>query len=208
MKLLLASGNAKKLAELQRIAAPLGVEVVSPRDVGSLPEVEEDGATFLANAAKKASSGARASGLWTLADDSGLCVDALDGAPGIFSARYAGTHGDDAGNNAKLLDALADVPDGDRGARFVCALALARPGSGEIAHEVEGRVEGEILREAQGEGGFGYDPLFAFAESGSELAGRSFAELSPEQKASIGHRGRAVQALAAALPDLLDRLGS
>ena len=100
MKLLLASGNAKKLAELQRIAAPLGVEVVSPRDVGGLPEVEEDGATFLANAAKKASSGARASGLWTLADDSGLCVDALDGAPGIFSARYAGTHGDDAGNNA------------------------------------------------------------------------------------------------------------
>lgn len=199
-RLLLASGNAKKLKELRRIAAPLGVEVVSPADVGGLPEVIEDGDTFLANAAKKARSGAQASGLWTLADDSGLCVDALDGAPGIYSARYAGTHGDDAGNNAKLLRELEAVPDGERGGSFVCALALARPGSGEIAHEVEGRVFGEILREAQGMGGFGYDPLFRFTEPNYPQTGQVFGTLSAEAKDAVSHRGRALRALAEVLP--------
>ncbi len=199
MKLLLASGNAKKLAELQRITAPLGVEVVQPSDIGGLPDVIEDGATFAANAAKKATEGARHSGLWTLADDSGLEVDALDGAPGVYSARYAGTHGDDAANNAKLLTELAGVPDGDRGASFVCALALARPETGEIVHEVLGRTHGTILREPVGTGGFGYDPLFRFSEPGFPVTGLVFATLSAEEKGSVSHRGRALRELQPAL---------
>jgi XTP/dITP diphosphohydrolase len=203
MKLLLASGNRKKLAELQRVAAPLGVEVVSPADVGGLPEVIEDGDTFAANAAKKASSGARHSGLWTLADDSGLAVDALDGAPGVFSARFAGVHGDDEANNRKLLHDLSEVPDQDRGAAFVCALALARPETGEIAFETIGRTSGEILREAQGTGGFGYDPLFRFTESGFPVTGMVFGRLGAEEKASVSHRGRALRELELDLPRLL-----
>lgn len=203
MKLLLASGNAKKLAELRQIAGPMGIDVASPADVGGLPEVVEDGATFAENAAKKAASGARHSGLWTLADDSGLEVDALGGAPGVHSARYAGTHGDDAANNAKLLEALADVPDEDRGAAFVCALALARPDTGEIAHVTGGRVSGTILREPQGDGGFGYDPLFRFTEPGFPITGLVFGALSAEEKASVSHRGRALRELSGALRDLL-----
>ncbi|MEM1448760.1 MAG: RdgB/HAM1 family non-canonical purine NTP pyrophosphatase [Planctomycetota bacterium] len=203
MRLLLASGNRKKLLELQRVAAPLGVEVVQPSDVGGLPEVVEDGATFAANAAKKAISGARHAGLWTLADDSGLEVDALGGAPGVYSARYAGVHGDDEGNNRKLLRELADVPDGSRGASFVCALALARPETGEIAHETEGRTFGRILREPRGEGGFGYDPLFEFVEEGFPATGMVFATLSADEKAAVSHRGRALRALEPALTALL-----
>ena len=203
MKLLLASGNRKKLLELQRIAAPLGVEVVQPTDIGGLPECVEDGDTFAANAAKKAREGAQHSGLWTLADDSGLEVDALDGAPGVYSARYAGTHGDDQANNAKLLRELAEVPDGDRNASFVCALALARPDTGEIAHEAIGRTHGRILREAQGEGGFGYDPLFKFSEEGFPVTGLVFATLSGDEKASVSHRGRALRELEPALSRLL-----
>ncbi|MFT7075040.1 MAG: XTP/dITP diphosphohydrolase [Planctomycetota bacterium] len=203
MRLLLASGNQKKLAELRRIAAPLGVEVLSPADIGGLPEVEEDGETFAANAAKKASFGARHSGLWTLADDSGLAVDALDGAPGVFSARFAGVHGDDAANNAKLLTDLRSVPDKDRGASFMCALALARPESGEIALETLGRTFGEILREAQGTGGFGYDPLFRFTEPGFPVTGMVFGSLTAEEKASVSHRGRALRELEPALARFL-----
>lgn len=203
MKLLLASGNRKKLVELQRVAAPLGVVVVQPADIGGLPECVEDGDTFAANAAKKAREGAQHSGLWTLADDSGLEVDALGGAPGVYSARYAGTHGDDEGNNAKLLRELADVPDEDRGAAFVCALALARPTSGEIAHEAIGRTHGRILHAAQGEGGFGYDPLFQFTEEGFPVTGLVFATLSGDEKASVSHRGRALRDLEPALSRLL-----
>ena len=203
MKLLLASGNAKKLVELLRIAAPMGIEVVQPKDVGGLPEVIEDGETFAANAAKKAAEGARHSGLWTLADDSGLEVDALGGAPGVYSARYAGTHGDDAANNAKLLAELQDVPDGDRGASFVCALALARPETGEIVHEVLGRTHGTILREAVGTGGFGYDPLFRFSEHGFPVTGLVFATLSAEEKGAVSHRGRALRELQSALASVL-----
>lgn len=203
MKLLLASGNQKKLAELQRIAAPLGVQVVSPADVGGLPEVIEDGDTFAANAAKKASSGARHTGLWTLADDSGLTVEALGGAPGVYSARYAGTHGDDEANNQKLLKELSDLPASDRGAAFVCALALARPETGEIVFETMGRTSGEILREAQGEGGFGYDPLFRFTEPGFPVTGMVFGQLAAEEKASVSHRGRALRELELDLPRLL-----
>ena len=196
VELVLASGNAKKLAELRRVVAPLGAVVLSPADVGGLPEVIEDGATFAANAAKKARRAALACGRLALADDSGLCVDALGGAPGVFSARYAGTHGDDEANNAKLLRELRAAD--DRGAAFRCALALATP-HGEIAAETEGEVRGSILEERIGEGGFGYDPLFELVEPGHALHGRPFATLTPEEKASVSHRGRALRALLPAL---------
>lgn len=194
MRLLLASGNAKKLRELRELCLPLDVEVVSPDDVGGLPEVVEDGATFAENAAKKARSGALASGLWCLADDSGLEVDHLDGAPGVHSARFAGRHGDDAANNRLLLERLTGVPTAERGARFRCSLCLVRP-NGAVAAELDGRVEGRILAAPRGTGGFGYDPLFQFDEPHA-LAGRSFAELDPAAKAEVGHRGRAMRALA------------
>lgn len=203
VRLLLASGNAKKLEALRLLAAPHGVEVVCPTDVGGVPDVVEDGDTFLSNAAKKARSGAVHSGLWTLADDSGLEVDALDGAPGVYSARYAGTHGDDAGNNAKLLRELDGVEDDRRTASFVCALSLARPGTGEIAHEVVGRTNGRIIHEPEGDGGFGYDPLFRFTEPGFPCTGLVFGTLAPEEKAAVSHRGRALRSLVPVLTELL-----
>lgn len=195
MKLLLASGNAKKLAELRALCAPLGVEVVAPADVGGLPEVIEDGEIFASNAAKKAVSGALNSGLMTLSDDSGLRVDALGRAPGVLSARYAGAHGDDEANNRKLLAELADVPDDERGAEFVCALSVARPGDGEVVLTASGRTRGTILRTPEGEGGFGYDPLFRFTEPGHPVTGACFATLSAHEKASVSHRGRALRSL-------------
>lgn len=198
MRLLIASDNAKKRAELERLLAPLGHELVTPRELGGLPEVDEDQPTFAGNAAKKARSGALASGLWTLADDSGLEVDALDGAPGVRSARFAGRHGDDAANNALLLERLSGLPEERRGARFVCALALARP-DGSLALEVEGEVRGRILQAARGAGGFGYDPLFLFTEEGFEESGRPFGELASEAKARVSHRGRALRELVAQL---------
>jgi len=194
MDVVLASGNPKKAAELRALLAPLDVVVLFPSDVGGLPEVDEDRDTFAGNARKKAESGARASGRWCLADDSGLCVDALDGAPGVLSARYAGTHGDDAANNAKLLGALQGLPPEQRGARFVCALALASP-SGETEAVFEGEVRGRILDAPRGEGGFGYDPLFLFTEPDRPETGRGFAELSQADKAAVSHRGRALRGL-------------
>ena len=199
MKLLLASNNRKKHAEIARLLAPLSIEVVLPRDVGGLPEVVEDQPTFRGNAAKKAASAARASGLWALADDSGLEVDALGGAPGVNSARFAGEHGDDGANNALLLEQLAGVPDERRGARFVCALALARPG-GAIALEVQAAAGGRILHAPRGDGDFGYDPLFLFTEPGFAQTGRGFAELAPDDKGQVSHRGRALRELLAQMP--------
>lgn len=195
MDVVLASGNPKKAAELRALLAPLDVVVLSPSDVGGLPEVDEDRDTFAGNARKKAESAARATGRWALADDSGLCVDALDGAPGVRSARYAGTHGDDAANNAKLLGALEGLAPEQRGARFVCALALAGP-SGETEAVFEGEVHGRILDAPRGDGGFGYDPLFLFTEPDHPETGRGFAELSQAEKATISHRGRALRGLA------------
>lgn len=192
--LLLASGNRKKLQELERLLAPLGIELRSPADVGGLPEVVEDAPTFAGNAEKKARSAARASGLWSLGDDSGLCVDHLDGAPGVRSARFAGGHGDDAANNAKLLAELAGVPAAERGAHFVCAIALARP-DGTLECVLEGEAHGRILPEPRGEAGFGYDPLFLFDEPGHAATGRSFAEFSGAEKGAVSHRGRALAAL-------------
>ena len=198
MRLLLASSNAKKRRELETSLAGLGIEVVTPDDVDRLPEVEEDQPSFRGNAAKKAVSAARASGLWALADDSGLEVDALGGQPGVHSARFAGRHGDDAANNALLLERLAGLPPERRGASFVCALALARP-DGTLALEVAGLARGRILEAPRGSRGFGYDPLFAFDEAGQRHAGRAFAELAPAEKAEVSHRGRALRKLAEAL---------
>lgn len=223
MELLLASNNKKKLAELERLLGPLGVRVRTPRELSTpLPEVDEDRDTFAGNAAKKALSAAAASGLAALADDSGLCVDALGGAPGVRSARFAGGHGDDAANNALLLERLAGLPPERRGARFVCALALAVPGGDRwraepTAHsnaagggtgarlllEVEGEVRGRILAAPRGRGGFGYDPLFQFTETGFAETDACFAELEPGAKGRVSHRGRALRELARRLPDVL-----
>ena len=202
MRLLLASSNAKKRAELELLLGPLAIELVTPSSIGGLPEVDEDQPTFALNAAKKATSAARASGLWALADDSGLEVDALGGEPGVRSARWAGEPADDARNNAKLLAALASVPDERRGARFVCALALARA-DGTLALEVAGEARGRILRAPRGDGDFGYDPLFLFTEPGFAQTGRGFAELAASEKSAVSHRGRALRALAAQLSTVL-----
>jgi len=207
LKLLVATRNAKKLTELRALLAPLGVVVVSADEIPDLPEVEETGATFAANAAKKAAECAAASGLWALADDSGLEVEALDGAPGIRSARFAGEHGDDAANNALLLELLADVPEERRGASFACALALARP-DGRIELALEGRAHGRILRAPRGANGFGYDPLFLFTEPGHAATGRVFAELSTPEKSAVSHRGRALRALATELRTRLAESGA
>jgi XTP/dITP diphosphohydrolase len=150
-----------------------------------VPDVVEDGATFAANAQKKASETARALGRWVLADDSGLAVDALSGAPGVFSARYAGTQGDDEANNRKLLAELAAVPDDRRGAAFICTLALADP-TGAIRAESAGACRGRIIQQARGRNGFGYDPLFLIAEYH-----QTFGELSTLVKHQLSHRSRA-----------------
>jgi XTP/dITP diphosphohydrolase len=195
MRLLLASNNAHKRVEIEALLGPLGVQVVVPADVGDVPDVEEDADTFAGNAAKKARAAARLKNMWALADDSGLVVDALDGAPGVRSARYAGEPGDDQKNNAKLREALAGLPREKRTAHFACALCLADP-DGNVRLEVAGSVDGHILEEPRGTSGFGYDPFFLFE-------GRSFAELSLDQKSLVSHRGCALRELAARLPDIL-----
>ena len=189
--LLLASRNAGKLRELRRMLAGTKIEVVSLDDRPEVGEVEETGETFEENAKLKAVSAALASGLWSLGEDSGLEVDALDGAPGGRSARFAGSHGDDAANNAKLLRELDGVS--ERGARYVSVFVLARPG-GEVVAVVRGTCEGRIATAPRGDGGFGYDPLFV--SSGHT---RTNAELAPEEKDAISHRGVALREL---LPDL------
>jgi XTP/dITP diphosphohydrolase len=206
VKILLASSNLKKLRELSAQLRDVDVQIVTPQEVGGIPDVVEDGSTFRANAQKKAIAAARHVGVWSLADDSGLEVDALGGAPGIHSARFAGTHGDDAANNALLLERLRGVPDELRTARFVCALALARP-DGSVALEVEGVTRGRILHSPRGKHDFGYDPLFSFDEPGFAESGRGFAELELEEKARVSHRGRALRALAARLPLVMPASG-
>lgn len=205
MRILLASGNPKKLVELRALLEPLGAELCVPSDVGGLPEVIEDLPSFEGNAEKKAKSAAAHTGLWSLADDSGLCVDHLDGAPGVLSARFAGdgprSEGQDAANNAKLLGLLADVPDAERGAHFVCALCLVRP-DGEVALALRGEAHGQILHSPRGSRDFGYDPVFLFTETDFPATGQSFAELSLPEKSLVSHRGRALEALARKLPTL------
>ncbi len=191
MKIVLASRNQKKKRELQTLLSQYidGVEILSLDDVGIYGEIEEDGETFEENALIKARAAA-ASGYIGIGDDSGLAVDALGGAPGVYSARYAGGHGDDEANNDLLLQNLADKA--DRKARFVCCIACVFPASyGREPIIVRGEVEGEILKERHGNGGFGYDPLFYFPEFGKTLA-----EVTPEEKHSVSHRGKAIRALA------------
>jgi XTP/dITP diphosphohydrolase len=192
-KLLLATRNAKKLLELQRILdKALGahaVELVGLDDVPDYPEVPETGLTFGENALLKAREGVKHTGLPTVADDSGLAVDALGGMPGVFSARWAGRHGDDKANLELVLAQIADLPDEHRGAAFVCAAALVLPGGKE--HLVDGRQTGRLVRTPRGEGGFGYDPIFL-----ADGQTRTNAELTPEEKDAISHRGKAFRALA------------
>lgn len=187
MQFILASKNRKKLEEMNRILTPLGVEVVNETALGIvLPDVAETGTTFLENAKLKAVSAMQNSGLPAIADDSGLCVDALDGAPGVFSARYSGEHGDDASNNALLLKNMQNVPPNRRSAHFVSAIYVAFPNGAYIT--AEGRCDGFIGFAPVGENGFGYDPLF--------MVGRqSFAQLTPAQKDQISHRGNALRQL-------------
>jgi XTP/dITP diphosphohydrolase len=199
-RLLLATRNAGKLAELQRLLASAvpGVEVLGLRDVPEYPEAPETGATFEENALLKAREAVRYTGLPAVADDSGLTVDALNGMPGIFSARWSGRHGDDEANTALLLGQLADVPDERRGGAFVCAAALVIPEGAE--HVLRAEWRGRVLREKRGSNGFGYDPVFVPA--GLELTS---AELEPAEKDAISHRG---QAFAALLPVIGKALGS
>jgi XTP/dITP diphosphohydrolase len=192
-RILLASRNPKKLAELQRILdAALGGHAIDLIDLDAVPEyveVPETGVTFGENALIKAREGFRRTGLPTVADDSGLTVDALNGMPGVFSARWAGRHGDDRANLELVLAQIADLPDEHRGAAFVCAAALVGPGGKE--HLVDGRQAGRLLRSPRGDGGFGYDPIFV-----AEGQDRTNAELTPEEKDAISHRGKASRALA------------
>ena len=192
-RLLLATANPKKLVELQRILDKAlgtgGVDLVGLGDYPDYPDVPETGLTFGENALIKAREGANRTGLPTVADDSGIAVDALNGMPGVFSARWAGGHGDDAANLDLLLAQIGDVGDEHRGGAFVCAAALVLPNGRE--HLVEGRQSGRILRERLGTGGFGYDPVFR--GDGQE---RTNAELSPAEKDAISHRGKAFRELA------------
>ena len=192
----LATRNVGKIAELRRILAPYGIELVGMDEACSIEDVVEDGETFAANALLKAHAVAIASGLVAVADDSGLAVSALNGMPGIFSARWSGRHGDDAANLALVLAQLADVPSERRGAAFVCVAAAAAPDGRELV--AEGRIEGTLLRAPRGSGGFGYDPIFVpIGET------RTTAEMSAADKDAISHRGKAFRALAPQLSTLL-----
>ncbi len=197
-RLVLATRNAGKVAELERILtdAGLDVELVGMDAFPAIGEVAETGASFAENALIKAVAVAGESGLPAVADDSGICVDALGGMPGIFSARWAGRHGDDGANLDLLLAQLADVPPGRRGAHFACAAAVALPDG--RRHVVEGRLDGVVIDAARGTNGFGYDPVFV--PEGEE---RTTAELSAAEKDAISHRGRAFRALAPVVVDLL-----
>jgi XTP/dITP diphosphohydrolase len=192
---LLATRNAKKLAELRRILAAEGIaglDVIGLADVPEFPEAPETGATFEENALAKAQDAVKATGLPCLADDSGLAVDALNGMPGVLSARWAGGHGDDNANLELVLNQLTDVPDERRGAAFVCSAALVRSDGTETVVRAEWR--GSLIRESRGANGFGYDPIFVpagFTQTSAELA--------PERKDALSHRGKALRLL---LPDL------
>ncbi|HEX5353890.1 MAG TPA: RdgB/HAM1 family non-canonical purine NTP pyrophosphatase [Rhodanobacteraceae bacterium] len=189
-RIVLASGNAGKLLELCELLAGSGIELVAQSELG-IDDAKETGSTFVENAVLKARHAARASGMPALADDSGLCVDALGGAPGLYSARYAGTHGDNAANNAKLLRKLEDMPAEKRSAHFVCVLALLRNADDPDPIIATGRWHGSVLTAPRGERGFGYDPVF-LPDDGNSLGA---AELEPALKNRISHRGQALAML-------------
>jgi XTP/dITP diphosphohydrolase len=197
--LCIATRNAHKLGEIRAVLADLPLEITSAADHPGCPEVDEDGATLEANAEKKACVVSAFTGILTLADDSGLEVDALGGAPGVSSARFAGLGCSYGDNNAKLLRELSGVPDERRTARFRCVIALADPDASRGVSLHEGRIEGRILHEPRGGGGFGYDPIFWVPEAGCSLA-----ELPPDRKNAISHRARALAAARVTLMRLLE----
>lgn len=192
MYFILATGNPHKVEEVRRILEPLYIDIVPQSEICPDLEPEENGTTFAENAEIKARAIYEATGIPTIADDSGLAVDALAGAPGIYSARYAGEQGNSKKNNEKLLRELSEVPDEKRTARFICSVCVCF--SEEDILHCEGSCEGAIAREYHGDNGFGYDPLFMVGE-------RSFAELSGEEKDKVSHRGNALRKLAALLKE-------
>lgn len=196
MKLVLASSNTGKLGELRELLGGDGIDLHAQSEFG-VSDAEETGATFIENALIKARHAARATGLPALGDDSGICVDALNGAPGLYSARYSGVHGNAEANIDKLLRELEALPDERRGARFHCVLALLRHADDPEPIVVEGSWRGRILRARRGDGGHGYDPVFFDA-----VSGLSAAEMAPEQKNRVSHRGLALAALKRRLPEL------
>ena len=195
MDFILATNNMKKLAEMQRILSPLGINVVTAKMLGiQLEDVEEDGETFEDNAKLKAHAACKETGLPAIADDSGLCVDYLNGAPGIFSARFAGDHGNDELNNDLLLEKLSGVPIEKRTAKYVCAICCTFPDGNEIV--VRGECHGNIGFERDGNEGFGYDPLFL-------VNGRAFGRYTAEEKDKISHRGNALRLLTKELEKII-----
>lgn len=195
MDFILATNNMKKLAEMQRILSPLGINVVTAKMLGiELPEVEEDGETFEDNAEIKAASACKITKMSSIADDSGLCVDYLNGAPGIFSARFSGAHGDDEANNDLLLEKLDGVPMEQRTAYYVCAICCIFPDGRKIT--VRGECRGHIGFERDGHEGFGYDPLFL-------INGKAFGRYTAEEKDKISHRGNALRELTKELKKIL-----
>lgn len=198
-KLVLATRNVHKVAELRRILAEAGlggVELVGIEAFPGIEDVTETGVTFEENATLKARAVAAVTGVAAIADDSGLCVDVLGGAPGVFSARWSGSHGDDLTNLRLLLDQLSDVPQEHRGAHFACAVVLAWPdGTVRVA---EGRIDGSLITEPRGAGGFGYDPIFV-----PDGVSRTTAEMTAAEKDAISHRGRALRAIVPAVRELV-----
>lgn len=197
MRVLIGSGNLKKRNEIACILEDLDLEFVVPTDLDPVPPPPaEEGDTFEENAVDKALAYAAATGIWTIADDSGLVVDALDGRPGVHSARYAGDQATDEQNNDKLLAELRDVPEEERGGGYVSVIVLANPEH--VLLQTRGTCRGRILRERRGDGGFGYDPLFLV-----ESLNRTFAEITHEEKARISHRGAALAEFRRGLPEVL-----
>ncbi len=197
MKYIIATHNKSKLRELSRILEPLGIEAVTDHDLGiELPEVDETGTTFAENAFLKAESACKVTGLPAIADDSGIVVDALDGAPGVYSARYGGPELDDQGRNRLLLKEMETVPWNKRTAHYACAVCCVFPDGETIA--VEGEMHGYVGTEQHGSGGFGYDPLFYINPN------KTAAQLTDDEKDAISHRGNALRALKA---ELLKRIG-
>ena len=191
MKFIIATNNKKKLLELERILKPLGIDAITAREAGvELDDVEETGTTFAENVLIKSDAAFKKTGLPSVADDSGLCVDALDGRPGIYSARYAGDNATDEEKISKLLTELEGVEDEKRTAHFACAICCILPDGSKI--EVEGRCQGKIAFEPCGDGGFGYDPVFMYGD-------KSYAQLSAEEKDAVSHRGQALRKLKAEL---------
>jgi XTP/dITP diphosphohydrolase len=188
-RLVVATGNRGKLAEIRDVLADAGIELVAQSELG-IADADETGATFVENALIKARHAARASGLPALGDDSGICVDALGGAPGLISARYAGAHGDSAANIAKVLDALAGIDDARRGAHFHCTIALLQSADDPAPLIAQGRWQGRILHAPRGDRGFGYDPIFF-----DPVLGKSAGELDAAVKNRVSHRGQALARL-------------